>query len=299
LGVLAETHIRLEAILHVRALRDRWAAVPASELAQFALDGQRIHLKGQQGIFKPRELTEPVSVTSTLDSAYTRDVLQGSRVLYDYVAREHENEGLKRCGEAQLPLIYFLQVGRKPSPEYAVFAPVYVCGWDDAKRCFLIDLSEQQPGQAPPPTLMRQLDLPAIRTPDSPMEVRELERRYLVSAVEERLQHVRFRSAVLEAYRDRCAVCELHIRPLLDAARLVNDGEPESALDVRQGLALCATHHRAFDAGLIRFNPEYVIEVDLADAPVGEGERSMLIAFAGKRLLLPRDQSLWPVGLTT
>jgi putative restriction endonuclease len=293
--MLDETRIRLEAINHARMLRERWVAVPASEIAQFDLGDRRIFLKGQQGIFKPRDLTDPLSITTTLDSDYARDPLQGSRVLYGYVNREHENEGLKRCGEAQLPLIYFLQVSRRPTPEYAIFAPVWVCGWDDEKRCFLIDLSEQQPGQALPSTLVRQLDLPIVRTPESPVEVRELSKSYLVTTVELRLWQARFRNAILDAYRDRCAVCDLHIRPLLDAAHVTGDRGPKPVIDIREGVALCATHHRAFDAGLLYWDAAYRIHVHLPDQlPVGDGERAMLLAFDGKDLARPKDEGLWP-----
>jgi len=38
-------------------LRERWiAAVPAYEIGHFTVDYDRVFLKGQQGIFKPRQL---------------------------------------------------------------------------------------------------------------------------------------------------------------------------------------------------------------------------------------------------
>ena len=112
-----ETRLRLDAIQFVRSLRERWVAVPASELRRF-----RIHLKGQTGIFKPAELSEPLSITTTIDSERTQDTIEGSRVLYDYVSRDFDNEALKRCAEDELPLIYFLQVKKRPATEYVIFA---------------------------------------------------------------------------------------------------------------------------------------------------------------------------------
>src|SRR5215813_8034787 len=165
--MLDQTRIRLEAIQHVRALRERWPAVPAGELRGFSFDGQRVLLRGQQGIFKPAALSDPLSITTTISSDYTHDTIEGSCVMYDFVppTREHENEALKRCAEAVLPLIYFLQLKKRPV-EYAIFAPVYVVGWDDGKRRFLVDLSEQRPGEvASPARTTRQLKLPEIRTP--------------------------------------------------------------------------------------------------------------------------------------
>lgn len=289
--MLDETRLRLEAIHHVRTLRERWAAVPASELREFTSSGERIFLKGQQGIFKPAELTEPLSITTTIDSDYTHDPIEGSRVLYDYVARDHENEGLKRCADAELPLIYFLQVTRRPTPEYVVFAPVYVVGWDDEARRFLVDLSEQKPGEvASPAPVVRQLQLPAIRS-----QVRDIGKTYAVTTVARRLHQARFRNAVLEAYRDRCAVCGLHVRTLLDAAPVVRDRDLNAEIDVRDGMALCATHHRAFDADILRYDDTYTIRIDLPDRTMGgEGEQTMLLAYDGKPLILPKDERLRP-----
>jgi len=281
--MLDETRIRLEAIQHVRTLRERWPAVPASELRGFAFDGQRILLRGQQGIFKPAALSEPLSLTTTISSHYTHDTIEGSCVMYDFVppTREHENEALKRCAEAALPLIYFLQLKKRPSPEYAVFAPVYVVGWDDERRRFLVDLSEQRPGEfALPRRIARQLKLPEIRTFDSPSEIRELTRRHVVSTVQRRLREAHFRNAVLDAYRDHCAVCELHVRALLDAAHV------QPGYEVADGVALCATHHRAFDTGVLTFDRDYIVHVH-ADEPT-------LSVYDGKHLALPADEGQWP-----
>ena len=292
--LLDETRIRLEAIHYVRDLRERWAAVPASELQQFTTGGERVFLKGQQGIFRPSELTDPLSITSTIDSPYTDDPIEGSRVMYDFAPG---SEGLKRCAELELPLIYFLQVKRKPSPEYVIFAPVFVVGWDDASRRFLIDLSEQKPGEvASRPAATWQLSLPAVRTPESPMEMRELARSYVITTVQRRLHHARFRNAILKAYRERCAVCGLRVRALLDAVSVVAGQDPQPPISVRDGIALCATHHRAFDAHILRFDPEYKIHIELPDRlAAGEGERAMLLAYDGKQLDLPGDEEKWPL----
>jgi len=263
--MLSETRLRLDAIHFVRALRERWVAVPAAELRRF-----RIHLKGQQGIFKPAELSDPLSITTTIASKYTHDTIEGSCVYYDFV-RDHENEGLKRCAEAALPLIYFLQVKARPA-EHVVFAPVYVIGWDDERRRFLVDLSEQRPDEfVTPVPAIKQLHLPQIRTPESPGEIRELTKSYTITTVQRRLQQARFRDAVLRAWRERCAVCELRLRPLLDAAS--------------NGVALCATHCRAFDTGVLTIDDDFVVHVHVKSA--GEGEQAMLLAYDGKKLAAP------------
>jgi putative restriction endonuclease len=298
--VLDETRIRLDAIHHVRALRERWVAVPASELKQFTSGGNRIFLRSQQGIFKPAELSEPLSITSTLESPYNDAPIEGTCVLYDFLSegREFENDGLKKAAQAQQPLIYFLQVTKKPSPEYVVFAPVYVVGWDDARRQFIIDLAEQKRGSTSHPPLTRgQLELPVIRTARSPDEIRELTRSYEITEVQRRLYHARFRNEILNAYRNRCAVCRLRVRSLLDAAHVTEDRDPKPAIAVSEGLALCAIHHRAFDAEILRFDAEYRVRIKLRTS-AGEGEETMLLAFEGRELTLPKDERLWPAKST-
>lgn len=261
-----ESALRLEAIHFVRSLRERWVAVPAAELRRF-----HIHLKGQQGIFKPAELSAPISLTTTLQSRHTHDVIEGSCVLYDYVSRDFDNDALKRCADEQLPLIYFLQAKRKPAPEYVIFAPVYVIAWDDEKRHFLVDLSEQRPrkvsGRA-----TRQMGLFRASS-------RELTRTYVEKTVQQRLDEARFRNSVLNEYRDHCAVCGLHVRALLEAARLPDD----------QGIALCATHHRALVAGILTIDSEGIIHIKLNPKTIGDGERAMLLAYDGHPARIPRS----------
>jgi len=117
----------------------------------------------------------------------------------------------------------------------------------------------------------------------------------MVTTVQRRLFHVRFRNAVLKAYRERCAVCGLRLRPLLDAAHVSPDRDPQPVISVRDGIALCATHYRAFDAHILRYDSDYRIHIELPDRfTAGEGERAMLFAFDGKRLELPADEELWP-----
>lgn len=295
--MLDDMGIRMDAIQHVHALRQRWVAVPASELRSFESAGVRVFLKSTQGIFKPAQLRDPLSITSTLASSYTDDPIDGTRVLYDFApaSREYENDGLKRCADEEIPILYFLQVKGKPNPEYLVFAPTYVIGWDDTARRFLVDLSEQKPGDVLSPAPgVHQLSLPSART-HGPQVIRDVTKGYAITTVQRRLHQARFRNQILSVYRDRCAVCVLQIRPLLDAAHVVADRDPKPVIEINEGLALCATHHRAFDARILRYDASYNIRVELpANISVGDGERSMLLAFHGRALTLPSDRRWWP-----
>lgn len=294
--MLDQTRIRLDAINHVLALREKWVAVPGSELLRFGRGGRRVVLRATQGIFKPKELSEPLSIQTTLQSPYNEALLEGRKIRYHFLApsREHENEGLKRCGAYGLPLIYFLQVKARPDTEYEIFAPVYIAGWDDETREFVVDLSGSP--TAPPLSELAglQLTLPSVPAPESAQEIRELSSGYLVHAVQRRICHARFRREVLRAYGDRCAVCLLGVRPLLDAAYLGSDPVARTGSEPREGVALCTLHLSAYHAGILSWDEAFIVRIGLERRSAGEGERAMLLAFDGKPLALPREEKHWP-----
>ncbi len=69
-----------------------------------------------------------------------------------------------------------------------------------------------------------------------------------------RVGQQRFKFLVFERYALRCAVCGISAPQLLDAAHLRPKRERGSD-DPRNGLVLCASHHRALDAGLFAIEP--------------------------------------------
>lgn len=281
-----QTQLRATAIAFVRALSDRYAAVPNHELDAFAFRAERVSLKAQQGIFKPRQLELPLSIRTAIGSPYADETVDGELVRYDFAprSREYDNDGLKRCREGAVPLIYFHQVKLKPNPEFFVFAPAFVAGWDDASRTFMIDLSERIP-----------VVQPASRIADVAVDPFTVEKAYAETRVQRRLHQARFRNEILQAYRDRCAVCVLRLRPLLDAAHVMPDAGPSPSLTTNDGLALCAQHHRAFDARILLYDDGYRVHIELpAGAHRGEAEETMLLQYDGRPLTLPKDDALWP-----
>jgi putative restriction endonuclease len=201
-----ELQLRSEAIAFVRALSERYAAVPHSELEKFTFRGEPVFLKAQQGIFKPKELSLPLSIRTSFGSPYADETIDGERVRYDFAprSREYDNDGLKRCQDLGVPLIYFYQVKAKPNPEYYVFAPVFISAWDDASRTFIIDLSERT--IAPIESMVAERPQVAY--------LASLQKNYVETRVERRLHQARFRNNILAAYRDRCAVCVLRLAPV-------------------------------------------------------------------------------------
>ena len=118
-------------------------------------------------------------------------------------------------------------------------------------------------------------------------------------------EHVRRRSrdpafarAVLDAYGDRCAVCEFAVRlrdaPVaLDAAHIRWHRAGGRDRDkIGNGLALCTLHHRLFDAGAFTLSPKYTVIVSPAAA--GPGADSTLDQFSRCPILLPRRTEDYP-----
>jgi hypothetical protein len=106
------------------------------------------------------------------------------------------------------------------------------------------------------------------------------------------LRDARFGRAVREAYKGRCAVCGLNF-DLVDGAHVV-PVEADGSDQITNGIALCATHHRAFDRHYLwvhpetlelRWHPDILADLELARP---------LIASATARLCVPDDITLRP-----
>ena len=74
-----------------------------------------------------------------------------------------------------------------------------------------------------------------------------------------------FRRLVLSAYDETCSVCGLRLVTtsgisVIDAAHILPHARFKND-DVRNGLALCKTHHWLFDKGLMAIDGHYRVEV--------------------------------------
>ncbi len=107
-----------------------------------------------------------------------------------------------------------------------------------------------------------------------------------------------FRHTVLTAYGHRCAVTRAQLR-LVDAAHILPVGASGSMDDVRNGVALAPTFHRAFDNGLIYLDENYFMqlnprqELQLTTLNL-HGGLSDFRTHLGRRIHLPADQRQWP-----
>ncbi|BAS26347.1 HNH endonuclease [Limnochorda pilosa] len=281
-----DARVRSEAFRWVAEQVARYGDVlPRALLLQgFVLDGQRIPLLGPQGIFKPRVLREiPLSITTApggpCDDAFDRDGLL--RYRYRGTDPDHpDNRGLRLAGQRAVPLIYFH--GVVPG-EYLAAWPVYVV--DDRPSELAVTVVVDIPYELEPPRGG------SAAPEDSFGEVREMRRRYTTAQVRVRLHQRAFRERVLEAYQRQCAFCRFRREELLDAAHIVPDSQPGGEPTVRNGLALCALHHSAFDRYFLGVTPDYEIQVrpDILEEEDGPTLIYGLQALHGRRLWVPRS----------
>jgi len=108
-----------------------------------------------------------------------------------------------------------------------------------------------------------------------------------------------FRATLRHAYGYRCAICCLSFPDALDAAHIIPWGKatPEQRLDPRNGLLLCALHHRLFDAGLITLSRSWqivYIDPEMQDGQYSVVDKQMTVKLHGTSAHLPTDRNLRP-----
>jgi putative restriction endonuclease len=107
-------------------------------------EGDRIRLIGPQGIFKPRQFTLPLSITTVPPAPGKEppypDRAEGERLLYAYRGADpqhRDNVGLRWAMQRRVPLVYFFGVtpGR-----YLATWPVFIVADDPAALTFTVAL---------------------------------------------------------------------------------------------------------------------------------------------------------------
>lgn len=256
-----EWRVRLAAFQWLADVGAPGAELTRSVLARgFELDGVRIPLLGPQGIFSPAGFRVPLSIATIPSGPYGDHVDPGSNWLrYAYRGTDvghRDNVGLRRALAERTPLIYFY---RTDPGHYLATYPVYVVGDDQQALMFSVKVDESW--------VLQGLGPAADELPETP-----LRREYATRVVRQRLFQAEFRRRVVDAYRQRCALCSLRHRELLDAAHITADSDAGEPI-VSNGLALCKLHHAAFDGYFFGITPDYRVVVrpsilDESDGPM-------------------------------
>jgi putative restriction endonuclease len=250
----------------------------------FDFQGQRVPLISPQGIFKPRIMDLPLSITTSPASPYGDAFSEEGFLYYRYRGTDpnhRDNVGLRQAFERNRPLVYLHGIlpGR-----YLPAWPVYVVGDDPAALTFKVAMDDMASVAA------------WSESSYSVNEATEARRAYITTTMRQRLHQRTFRERVLDAYRSQCAFCRLRHRELLDAAHIVPDHVPEGEPVVRNGLALCKLHHAAYDRFMIGVSPDYIIRVrgDILEEEDGPVLLHGLQGLEKQKLLLPRSRGDWP-----
>ena len=213
----------------------------------FLFKNEQIHLVGPPGIWKPRIMQLPLSITTTSGGPYEDSDINSGFFEYRYQGQDRNNAyntGLRRVMELGLPLIYFNSTipGR-----YQTFFPVFIVHDEPNRLTFTAQVD--------------QMDI--IINPDRVEEKDETfwRRKYATVSAQVRLHQQKFRERVLFAYNNQCSLCRLRHPELLDAAHIIDDKEEKGDPIVPNGLSLCKIHHAAFDRYIIGITPNYEIKI--------------------------------------
>ncbi len=210
---------------------------------------------GAQGIWVDKARTSSLTGSGTgvtvgllhTGTAYA-DELSDNDVLYHYPSTNRptsrdlsEVEATKAAGRLGLP-IFVITHSSLSSGKRDVHLG-WVEDWDDSSKLFLITFGTVQPAQS------------FIESEkEEPFELAEKGNKTSIKKVQTRPGQQRFKFRVLKRYGPQCAVCNISIPEVLDAAHLRSKKEHGSD-DPRNGLVLCAVHHRALDTGLFAIEP--------------------------------------------
>lgn len=219
------------------------------QLNRFVFQDEAIILVSTQGIFKPRQLSFPISIRTAPprpngEAPYTDEISVDGFLQYRYRGvdvNHRDNVGLREAMKRGLALIYLVGVAK---------------GLYDVSAAAIIG---DRPGDRTFEVALFPIADAAVGTV-SAGEISATTRQYYYRIVKQRAQQAAFRVSVLDAYRKRCTICRLGHVELLDAAHIIPDalgGQPV----IPNGVALCKIHHAAYDANIVGIRPDYVAEV--------------------------------------
>ncbi len=240
--------------------------------------GERITIIGQKGIWKPKQLDLPLSITTAPTKSgrprpYEDEITEEGLLTYRYEGTDtsgYRNTWLRQAMEQGRGLVYLHGVSKG---WYQATWPVYVI--EDHPADLSVRVMLMDPG--------------SIRPDLDPTTVAVAERRYYATLTKRRLHQADFRERVLTAYQGKCGFCRLKHRELLDAAHIRADSA-EGSPATSNGLSLCKIHHAAFDHQIVGIRPDHVLEIrqDVLDEVDGPMLRYGLQALNGEKLIAPR-----------
>jgi putative restriction endonuclease len=281
---VGESALRAAAFAHLDRLLSRHpdGALRSADINTFTVDGKALRLIVQTGIWKPAGFTAALSIRTTYTPPnelppYEDDLGVDGLVRYKYRGTDpnhSDNRALREAMRQRTPLIYFVGIA---SGVYSAHYPVWIIAEDHERLEFAVAVDGAQRMFAD-------------------ADVAWAERDYVLRLTKQRLHQPVFRTRVLRAYSDTCAMCRLKHPELLDAAHIIADGKPNGLPVVPNGLALCKIHHAAYDMNIVGIRPDLVVEVQskiLAEID-GPMLRHGLQEMRGVQIAVPRAKDAQP-----
>lgn len=263
------------------------------------------------GIYKPVWSDYALSIVMKLGSPYEHKdevvFLEDGRWLMTYSPRAgglhlSDNKALVKCMDERIPLGVFKQMTDKTDKQhgstYRVLGLGLITNYDANADLFVIESCdraalEQVTSVIADEEARYEVQLYAQLTNEFRPFVEEESLTYTVSTPR---RDEAFRRIVLEAYDFTCAVCEMKLclGNLIEAtAAHIVPKRRSGTDDPRNGLALCRTHHWAFDVGIFSLSDEY--EVLLSQAlNKADARNCTLVDLKSKSILLPRNEVVQP-----
>jgi hypothetical protein len=179
---------------------------------------------------------------------YYPDDLQENYLVYHYpetsrpTSRDYnEIEATKNAHRLSLPVFVITQP--TPVSKTRDVRLGWVEGWNDHLKVFHISFIHEEPKEL-------------LAQPDNEESfVAQEEGANKTAIIKTRPGQQRFSFLVFQRYGEKCAVCDIDLPELLDAAHIIPKGQ-NGIDDPRNGIVLCALHHRALDTGLFRIDPD-------------------------------------------
>jgi hypothetical protein len=241
-------------------------ALPPAKLQQLRVYG------GARGIWVDKVRTRDISdddagVTVALFhiGAFYDDDLSDDGVIYDYPRTQTSGwddaqvAATKNAARLGIPVFVISRSATRRDLRRVRLG--WVEEWDDNAGQFLVVFGEEPPLVQP---------LPDDEAPFSAVEPPEKR----VRATAQRMGQARFRFDVLRRYGPTCSLCQIRVLDVLDTPHVIPVANRGSN-DPRNGLVMCATHHRAFDAHLFGIEPG---SLAIRFAPGGPDARSLRVA---------------------
>jgi putative restriction endonuclease len=262
--------------------------VTRKDLRTFSFRGRRISLEQHmRGIRVVEGYPAALTILTTYaarpeDRPYEDDIGPDSYPRYKWQGSNpnaSDNVALRNAMDLQKPLAWFRPVAKTL---YEAVFPVWVVDEEPTKKQVVLAIDDIMQANWQRDVYVSPAD--AARRSE-----------YAERIVRVRLHQREFRHLVIAAYERQCALCRLRHPELLDAAHIKEDADGGQPV-VTNGIAMCAIHHRAFDALVLGVTPKYVVEVrsDILTESDGPTLQHSLQGIHGTTLVLPTRPQLLP-----